>query len=338
MSSIQKIQNEIPLVSICCLTYNMGKYIRQTLESFLMQSTTFFFEIVIHDDASTDNTREIIKEYAFKHPSIIKTIFQKENMHSKSGFYFQYTDVFPNATGKYIAYCDGDDYWIDPLKLQKQVDFLESNRDYGLVHTRAVIYSEVKKIFKDIGGFQFDDFEELITECTAVHSTACYRNKLLKKYIKEVKPQEHKNWTTNDFPMWLWFIQNSKVKLLDDITTVYIKRDESISHVGDDFKRLIFTEGVYAIVEYYLIEGPDLENDKKIRARYYSGMIKIYFLTHRWSGIWQSAKVFFSAHDWLNILWIAITIPFYYSKFMIKSSYHIRSKVFNLFNIYPIKK
>lgn len=338
MNNIKNINNETPLVSICCLTYNMEKYIRQTLESFLMQSTTFPFEIIIHDDASTDNTREIIEEYASKYPAIIKTILQEENMHSKSGFNFQYTDVFPNAIGKYIAYCDGDDYWIDPLKLQKQVDYLESNPDYGLVHTKAVIYSEAKMIFKDIGGFRFDDFEELITECTAVHSTSCYSNDLLKQYIKEVKPQKRTHWTSNDFPMWLWFIQNSKVKLLDDITTVYIKRDESISHIGDDSKRLVFTEGVYSIVDYYLTDSPDLENERKIRARYYSGMIKMYFLTHQWGGIWQSAKIFYKAHDWLNLLWIAITLPLSFSRFMIRASYRIRLMLFNLLNIYPIKK
>ena len=303
-----------------------------------MQRTTFPFEIIIHDDASTDNTRKIIKEYALKYPAIIKTIFQKDNMHSKSGYYFQYRDVFPNAIGKYIAYCDGDDYWIDPLKLQKQVTFLESNSDYGLVHTKAVIYNEAKNIFKGISGFHFHDFEELITECTAVHSTTCYSNELLKQYIKEVKPQEHINWTSNDFPIWLWFIQNSKVKLLDDITTVYIKRDESISHVGDDFKRMVFTEGVYAIVDYYLTEGPDLQNEEKIRARYYSGMVKNYFLTHQWSRIRQSTKIFCRAHDWLNLLWIAITLPFSFSKLMVKGSYRIRTMIFKLFNIYPIKK
>lgn len=338
MNNIQNIKSETPLISICCLAYNMEKYIRQSLESLLMQSTTFPFEIIIHDDASTDNTREIIKEYALKHPAIITTIFQKENMYSKSRYNFQYKDVFPNAKGKYIAYCDGDDYWIDPLKLQKQVAFLESNSDYGLVHTRAVIYSEAKNKFNGAGGFHFEDFEELITECTVVHSSTCYSNSLLKQYIKEVKPQEHTNWASDDFPMWLWFIQNSKVKLLDDITTVYNERNGSISHIGDDLKRLVFTEGVYEIVDYYLAEGPDLQNEKKIRARYYSGMIKMYFLTHQWSGIWQSTKIFYKAHDWVNLLWIAITLPFSFSNFLIKVTYRIRSMVFNLFNIYPIKK
>lgn len=338
MNTIQYIKNEIPLVSICCLTYNMSKYIRQTLENFLMQNTSFVFEIIIHDDASNDGTREIIEEFALNFPHIIKPIFQQDNKHSISGFNFQYEEVFPKAKGKYIAFCDGDDYWIDPLKLQKQVDFLETNINYGLVHTKAAIYYENKNKFLDVWGFDFHDFEELITEFTVVHSSACYSNDLLKRYLKLVKPQERLNWTTNDFPMWLWFIQNSNVKLLDDITTVYIKREESISHIGDDFKRLKFAEGVYAIVDYYLTESSNLNSESKIRARYYSNMIKMYFLVHHWSGIRKSVNVFYKAHDWLNLLWIALTLPFSFSRFMIRGSYCVRSIFFNLFNIYPIKK
>lgn len=338
MKNNQIVKIQKPLVSICCLTYNMEKYIEQTIESLLMQRTTFPYEIIIHDDASTDNTKKIIEEYALKYPDIIKPLFQEENQHSKTGFRFQYKDVFPITHGKYIAYCDGDDYWIDPMKVQKQVDFLESNPDYGLVHTKAVKYYEKSGMFEDTAGHKFNDFEELITECTVVHSSTCYRTGLMKQYIEEVRPEERTNWSTNDFPVWLWFIQHSKVKLLEDITTVYRQRGESISHISDDFKRLRFSEGVYDIVDYFLSENKILKNEKKIRARYYSNMISIYFLTRKWDGVRKSTKIFYNANDWLNLLWIAITLPFSFSKFMIKGSYRVRSMVFNLFNIYPIKE
>lgn len=118
------------LVSIVCLTYNHEKYIQQTLESFMNQKTNFNFEIIIHDDASTDNTKKIIMQYAEKFPKIIKPIFQKENQYSK-GISIPTQILLPYIRGKYIAICEGDDYWVDNNKLQIQIDFLESNSEYG---------------------------------------------------------------------------------------------------------------------------------------------------------------------------------------------------------------
>lgn len=119
-----------PLVSISCITYNHIEYIRQCLDGFMMQQCDFDFEVLIHDDASTDGTKEIIKEFQEKHPNVIKPILQTENQWSKGirGMNLEFN--FPRAKGKYIATCEGDDYWTDPLKLQKQVDFLENNDNY----------------------------------------------------------------------------------------------------------------------------------------------------------------------------------------------------------------
>src|SRR5690606_24868156 len=124
-----------PLVSICCITYNHVKYIRQCLDGFLIQKTNFSYEIIVHDDASTDGTAEIIKEYVKRFPNIFIPICQTENQHSKGirGVFAKF--VFPKSNGKYIAMCEGDDYWTDPLKLQKQVDILESDHGVGIVHT-----------------------------------------------------------------------------------------------------------------------------------------------------------------------------------------------------------
>jgi glycosyltransferase involved in cell wall biosynthesis len=120
-----------PLVSICCLAYNHVSYIRQCLEGFLMQKVNFLFEILIHDDASTDGTVEIIREYESKYPEIIKPIYQIENQYSK-GVLINATYQYPRVRGKYIALCESDDYWIDPLKLQKQVDIMESNSEFAV--------------------------------------------------------------------------------------------------------------------------------------------------------------------------------------------------------------
>ena len=121
-----------PLVSISCLTFNHVDYIRKCLDGFMMQDCNFDFEVLIHDDASTDATAEIIKEYQSMYPNIIKPIIQIENQWSKGIRDITLKYNISRAKGKYIAFCEGDDYWTDPLKLQKQVDFLESNPDYIL--------------------------------------------------------------------------------------------------------------------------------------------------------------------------------------------------------------
>lgn len=121
-------------VSICCITYNHAKFIKQCLDGFLMQQTNFEYEILIHDDASDDGTQDIIKKYQEKYPEIIKPIYQKENQYSQGISRFNTKYNFPRAKGIYIATCEGDDYWTDPLKLQKQVDFLEANPAFILTH------------------------------------------------------------------------------------------------------------------------------------------------------------------------------------------------------------
>lgn len=114
-----------PLVSISCTTYNHEKYIADSIEGFLMQKTDFPFEILIHDDASTDRTAEIVRSYEKKYPDIIKPIYQIENQHSQGNRVSWFN--FKRAKGKFIAICEGDDYWTDPYKLQKQVDIMERN-------------------------------------------------------------------------------------------------------------------------------------------------------------------------------------------------------------------
>ena len=147
-------------VSVCCLAYNHASYIRQCLDGFLMQKTNFPIEILIHDDASTDGTQDIIREYEAKYPDIIKPIYQKENQYSK-GISISLTYNWSRAKGKYVAICEGDDYWTDPYKLQKQVDFLESHPDYVMCSHRFNQYIQDKNLLeeeKDLT-FQGSDYD-----------------------------------------------------------------------------------------------------------------------------------------------------------------------------------
>jgi len=150
-----------PLVTISCITYNHEKYIRDAIESFLAQQTSFPIEILIHDDASTDKTTNIIREFEQKHPDLIFPLYQTENQYSKG--------VKPEkinqdrARGKYLAYCEGDDYWPDPLKLQKQVDFLEANPDYSLTYCRfKTLDQSTGQFLNDKNEFYFDSCDDAI--------------------------------------------------------------------------------------------------------------------------------------------------------------------------------
>ena len=117
-----------PIVSICTLSYNHEPYLRQALDSFLGQRDVPF-EVIIHDDASTDGSADIIREYEAKYPDVIKPLYQKENQYSKGIHNPSGVFNFPRATGRYIAFCEGDDYWTDPYKLKKQVEYMDSDPD-----------------------------------------------------------------------------------------------------------------------------------------------------------------------------------------------------------------
>lgn len=133
------------IVSISCTTYNQENYIEDAIKSFLMQITDFKFEILIHDDASTDNTANIVRLYAKQYPDIIVPIFQKENQYSKGINNFE-THILPLARGKYIAFCEGDDYWTDPYKLQNQVAALEAHPECDIcAHTATMVNAETKE-------------------------------------------------------------------------------------------------------------------------------------------------------------------------------------------------
>jgi glycosyltransferase involved in cell wall biosynthesis len=164
------------LVSIFCITYNHEKYINKTIQGFLLQKTNFDIEIVIGEDCSSDKTREIINEYVNKNNLNIKIVTSENNVGLKDNV----SRTMKACNGKYIAICEGDDYWTDPLKLQKQVDFLENNSDYVLVGHNASIINENGDIIntsklksanmRDASSFELQKGFWVLT------LTACFRN------------------------------------------------------------------------------------------------------------------------------------------------------------------
>jgi len=243
--------HDIPLVSIKCLTYNHEKYISQALDGFLMQKTDFPFEIVVHDDASTDKTAEIIREYEKKYPNIIKPIYELENQYSKPGISIN-DIILPYLRGKYIAICEGDDYWIDENKLQMQVDFLENNPEYGMCYTKARQYNQKEMFFyKKSFGSGFVGFEDLLKNGNRIPTlTTVYRKDLLDRYQKEIQPN-NKGWLMGDYPMWLYFSHESKIKFMELVTSVYRVLENSASHSVDVEKQFDFKKNVYEIRRFF---------------------------------------------------------------------------------------
>ena len=173
-------ETNIPLVSIRCITYNHEKYIRDTLEGFVMQKTNFKFEVIVHDDASTDNTPSIIREYAERYPDIIKPIFETENQYSKKDGSLDRI-MITACKGKYVAFCEGDDYWTNPYKLQKQVDFMENHPECSLT------YHACENLFEtsNVHGLYGDTVKPSYTSITLLQSyfhtaTIVVRNDVLK--------------------------------------------------------------------------------------------------------------------------------------------------------------
>ena len=225
------------MVTIRCTVYNHEPYLRQCLDGFVMQKTNFKFEAIVHDDASTDGSATIIREYAEKYPEIIKPILQTENQYSKRDG--SLTRIMNEHTrGKYIAICEGDDYWIDPYKLQKQVDFLERHPDYGMCHTAyrdtltnrksTPVITTPTDIYLDIilrGEYKIGTLTTLIRRDIFFN---------LKRHDKL------QNFKLGDSPLWIEIAECSKIKYFEECTAVYRILNESASHSKNIEKELAF--------------------------------------------------------------------------------------------------
>ncbi len=209
------------IVSVICNAYNHEKYIRKTLEGIVVQKTNFDFEVLIHDDASNDSTADIIREYEAKYPNIIKAIYETENQYSKHDGSLRKIQ-YGRVKGKYIAFCEGDDYWIDEYKLQKQVDFLNEHPDYTLCVTSSIVNNlasnkkvdtmiikkdkdiDVKKIIKEENGRFFQ-----------------FASTMFRKEIVLNIPQWRLYFPVGDIALFINAGINGKIRMLSDVTSVY---------------------------------------------------------------------------------------------------------------------
>lgn len=223
--------NDLPLVSISCITYNHASYIKECIDGFLMQKTNFNFEILIHDDHSTDGTEEIIKEYAKQYPDIIKPLFEKENQYSLGKPTGSVVWNLPRASGKYIAMCEGDDYWIDPYKLQKQVDIMENNPNCSLVISNGISLNEITKkqyIINPMGDIKKSGFISpnlVLLERRLIPTASMFYRKDQSKM-----PDFFRNCPVGDRPLRLWLLSKGDIYYFANPMIMY--REQSNGSFG----------------------------------------------------------------------------------------------------------
>lgn len=263
-----------PLVSVVCLAYNQERFIGHALESFTNQETTFPFEVIVHDDASTDGTLQVVRRYQSMYPDIFKVIAQTSNQYSMGvGLPAK---VFAHARGAYLAYCDGDDHWTDKRKLQTQADVLDAHPEIGLVFTDADVYFETSR--KMITSYNSSrgtpipsgDVRRALLAGNPYRScTAMFRAEAIEGYdtiAKKLRP-----WA-EDWVMWLHISRQYQVAYLDLPTATYRVLDRSASHLPSMEQVRRYHRANYRVRVYYNnVFG--LAIDKRELKRHYRGAL-----------------------------------------------------------------
>lgn len=270
------------LVCTRCFTFNQSNYIEDAMNGFAMQETTFPFVTVIIDDASTDGEPDVIRKYLREHfqepfrneeteyaniicanhknnpNSQFVVLFLKYNHYSIKKDKFKYlTEWLNNA--KYHAICEGDDYWIDSMKLQKQVSFLESHSDFGLIASACRSFVQLEQHFYDaVHDKEMElTFEDLLFDNGFATCTVLFK----KEYTIEYKNTIKKRWQTGDYPLWLYIALQARVYRLADCTAVYRVLQSSASHSKDPEKALAFKLSTMDCTNYF-VDKYGLEESK----------------------------------------------------------------------------
>ena len=293
------------MVTIRCTTYNHEPYIRQCLEGFVMQKTNFRFEAIVHDDASTDGTAAIVREFAEKYPDIIKPIFETENQYSKhDGSLRRIMDE--HTHGKYVALCEGDDYWIDPLKLQKQVDFLEANPGYTMCFHNAIEHfeNEEKKDchFSDVKNRDYHDVEIFrqwtIPTASVMFVRMIYTTALYEAYI------DNKKIIFGDLPLFLTCCHYGKIRGNSDVMSVYRRHNGGLTAIKDETQSLKLVEFYREIPIIFGGHLKDASDDASIRC--FIGMTKRCIMAKKMTKAYL--KECFSISIWRTIIILPQTL------------------------------
>lgn len=263
-----------PMVSVFVMVYNHEKYLHECLDGILMQQCNFAFNIVVGEDCSPDRSREILLEYNQKYPGKFKLLLHDKNI----GAVANQNAVLSACTGKYIALCEGDDYWTDPLKLQKQVFFLEENEEYGLIHTNyKKFFNKSAKFFDhcpvpDVS--RVDENEYYLTTGDIRTCTVLFRAKYIERINDLFNQKFMQNAVIGDRPIFLLIGKISKLYFLNNITSVYrITSSESASHfsnIFDYYDYLIKTAEINYEALKYLDYTAEIYNKYNDRIKYFN--------------------------------------------------------------------
>jgi glycosyltransferase involved in cell wall biosynthesis len=232
---------ESPIISVCLITYNHAPFLRQAIESILMQKHNFSWELIVADDNSTDSTREIVLEFKEKYPEIVRTLFQEKNV----GAFCNWKDMINAARGKYIAYLEGDDYWTDWNKLNEQVTFLEKGDGYiGCFHNceERFDHDDLKASFLycSFPGTLDVSFQDLIYKNVIPSCSMVYRNEEFNKV-----PDWFSKLKMGDWPLHLLNATVGKYKYIPKVMGVHR------NHNGSTWMALPYEKANQYILEAY---------------------------------------------------------------------------------------
>jgi len=215
------MKNDNVILTVFTPTYNQEKYIEKCIKSIISQKTNFKFNLVISDDCSTDSTKDILKKYEEKYPDIVKCIYRKKNLGPMKNFIYSLNEIHT----KYVALCDGDDFWIDDTKLQTQYDFLEKNKDYALCFHQPQIFYDDKSLHPTIHPVNIKkqvELENILNENMIVANSVVYRwkykekNSLIKEFPKNIVP--------GDYFLNIMHIATGKGYFIDEVMSKYRKQ------------------------------------------------------------------------------------------------------------------
>lgn len=294
------IDNNKILVAIHCLAFNHEPYIRECLDGFVMQKTNFKFVAIVHDDASTDKTAEIIREYEAKYPDIIKPIYETENQYSKhDGSIDRIMNDAIDATGaKYVAMCEGDDYWIDPYKLQKQVDVLEKDETLMACVTNCSVVDDKANTTKEIrGDVVKDDIEgryNLRQFFDNNHQyptlSVVYRNTHREEVWKKTKIMA--NPYLGDWTLWIALHCFGDFYFLNEVTCAYGINPTSVTHSNTIKRRIGLAKENFRLLPAVASILPEGYEDIK----------KDLIENTAWIW-WDLGHAYFNAHKYINAIW-----------------------------------
>ena len=259
-----------PLVSVIMITYNHEKYIKQAIEGVFIQKCDFEIEFIISNDCSTDDTHEVIQKLITNYTGEINIRYY--NHKKNKGVIPNSTWSLSQANGKYIALCEGDDYWTDPLKLQKQVGFLEENEDIGLVSTLRENFTQSSGItVKEpslITDIQICTFYEVVFGCRIATLTVLVRNSLIKDFVKLFTNNTEKI-SSYDYTIWIYISYFSKIAILNEYTAVYRILKNSISHNKNkwNLKKEYFKDFLFLTNHFNLSEEVIIKKAIYLRAK-----------------------------------------------------------------------